>query len=172
MKKKVNWQLVVAGILMLILGILCILYPAATLELVTIFAGVAFIVAGIMGIATYAKTKDLFPLSSWQIVHSILDLILGLLFLAQPYIAGAAMVWVFAFLLIPLGIFEIVVSFREKGFGVSQWGWTLVSGILTIILGCLFIIDPAGFAYLLGFALIVEAITVMEAGFIIGKLGR
>lgn len=170
MSRKVNWQMVITGVLMLILGILCLVYPASTLELITIFAGVGFLVFGIMGIASYTKTKDLFPLSSWQLVHSILDLLLGILFLIQPYVAGAAMVWLFACMLIPLGIFEIAVSFREKNFKISQWGWTLVSGILTIILGLMFFVAPASFAYLLGFALIVEAVTAIEVGFILGKL--
>lgn len=172
MSKKINWQMVLSGIVMLILGILCLVYPVRSLEIVTVFAGIGFLVYGIMGIASYTKTKDLFMLSSWQLVHSILDLLLGFLFLVQPYIAGAAMVWVFALMLIPLGIFEIAVALREKNFDISEWGWTLVSGILTIILGCMFFAAPASFAYLLGFALIIEAVTSIEVGFILGKLDR
>ena len=84
---------------------------------------------------------------NWDIVWGILLIVAGFLAVMMPGIAALATTVVFAWLLLLGGVFEIGYSLhtrQETGFG-----WKLLSGILTLVLGIAILMFPlAGVASL------------------------
>ncbi|MDQ2918215.1 MAG: DUF308 domain-containing protein [Casimicrobiaceae bacterium] len=83
----------------------------------------------------------------WSILWGILLIIIGILALLMPEIAALATALTLAWLLVFAGIIEIVHAFqtrRRRGFG-----WKLVAGIVTLVLGLIILLFPvAGIATL------------------------
>lgn len=87
------------------------------------------------------------PNHGWQIAWGVLLIIAGILAVLMPGIAALATVLVFAWLLIFSGGFEIAYAVQTRHRG--GFGWKLVSGILTLVLGIAMLAVPvAGVASL------------------------
>ena len=83
----------------------------------------------------------------WSIFWGILLIITGILALLMPGVAAIATVLTLAWLLIFAGIVEIVHAFQTRQ--RSGFGWKLVAGIITLLLGIAILLFPiAGVATL------------------------
>ena len=57
-KTERNWQLIVAGILFIIFGLVCAFFPGLTLASIAFIVGAAFVVSGVVNIATFIRDRD------------------------------------------------------------------------------------------------------------------
>lgn len=126
--------LIVLGIGMVILGILAMGAPLITGVAVGLLVG-ALIIAGGLAQAMYA-----FKAKSWGsgiagVVLGALSIFCGILMLGHPLFGLAFLTLVLAAYFIIDGVFEIAFAFRLKP--LTGWGWTLTSGIVSLLLGIL-----------------------------------
>jgi uncharacterized membrane protein HdeD (DUF308 family) len=101
------------------------------------------------------------PSRGWQIAWGVLLIILGFLAVLMPAVAALATALVFAWLLVLAGGCETAYAIqtrRSHGFG-----WKLLSGLLTLLLGIAIFIGPfagvASLALLVGGFLLISGIT-------------
>jgi uncharacterized membrane protein HdeD (DUF308 family) len=93
------------------------------------------------------------PGSGWQIVWGVLLIVIGILAVLMPMVAALATALVFGWLLMLGGVSEIIYAFHTRA--QEHFGWKLVSGVLTLVLGiAVWILPGAGAASL---ALLVGA---------------
>jgi uncharacterized membrane protein HdeD (DUF308 family) len=120
------------GVLLIIVGILALLMPeiaalatVLTLAWLLIFAGIVEIVHAIQ-----TRHRDGF---GWKLAAGIITLLLGVAILAFP-VAGIATLalWIGAFIFAG-GIVRLILAFRVRP--AKGWGWVLLDGILSIIIG-------------------------------------
>lgn len=69
-----------------------------------------------------------------HLLSGVLSVVVGMLFLRAPVDAMLVLTLLVACLLMVSGIFKIVAALSHR---FALWGWTLVSGILDLILGIL-----------------------------------
>lgn len=84
----------------------------------------------------------------WQIAWGVLLIIAGVLAVAMPFVAALATAFVFAWALVIGGVAELAYAVHtrhEPGFG-----WKLVAGIITLLLGILVLVAPLAGAASLG----------------------
>ena len=87
------------------------------------------------------------PYRGWSIAWGILLIVAGILALLMPEIAAIATVLTFAWLMIFAGVVELVHAFQTRH--RSGFGWELVAGVITFLLGLLVLFFPiAGIATL------------------------
>ena len=72
-KTERNWQLIVAGILFIIFGLVCAFFPGLTLASIAFIVGAAFVVSGVVNIATFIRDHELLGFSGWILAYGILD---------------------------------------------------------------------------------------------------
>ena len=125
---------VVLGYALVIFGILAIMAPFVTGTAVTIFVGVLMIAAGI--------TRGIFAFRAQSFGRGLLMFLLGavialggVLLLARPLIGLASLTIVLAGFFFADGIIESVYAFQMRP--VQGWGWLLLSGIASVLLGFL-----------------------------------
>ena len=125
-----GWILVM-GILMILGGLAAIATPFfATVGVVT-FLGIMILAAGVAQIVSGFQCK------AWKGVLlntlvGILYLVTGFLILENPIQGAAGLTLLLALFFLTSGIFRIVISLQERFPG---WGWTLLSGAVTVLLG-------------------------------------
>lgn len=133
LKGKWGWLLTL-GILMLILGFCALSMPFIAALASVLFLGWLLIVGGILqGVHAFGQKQ--WGGLLWQFLIGILYLLVGVMLLSEPLRSLFALTLVLAIFFVVSGIFRIIAAFRLKP--RRNWGWVLVNGIVTLILGAL-----------------------------------
>ena len=161
---KIDWSMILGGVLLFVMGAICLFWPGITLITIAIMVGCALIAASAFDFVVYFRMRNTAQHSGWTLVNAILDLILGALFLANPVIAAEAITFFLGVLLICYGVFAFAMSFSLSKV-TGKWWIMLINGIISVLCGVLFFISPAFFAIYLAAFLIVRGITMVCFGF-------
>lgn len=140
--KKVRRTELILGIIMIIIGLLCIFFPMDSVSVMGIVASAAIMVFGIYEIVEFFSLPVYFRMGG-LLVSGILNLLTGILLLALP---SEDMLTVFSFLfaidILIIGIEEISMSSTVGWIGLGDSGWLLASGIVNILVSLLFFFAP------------------------------
>jgi uncharacterized membrane protein HdeD (DUF308 family) len=127
-----NWGWILAlGIIEIVVGTLAIAMPFAGSLASIVVLSTLLIVAGIAQLVGAFWTRD------WSgfflnLLMGVLYLAVGLVFLRHPADALKFVTLLLACALMVSGLFRIIGSLMYQ---FPQWGWTLLSGIINLILG-------------------------------------
>lgn len=126
--------LIILGIGMVVLGFLAMGAPLVTGVAVGVLVGV-LIIAGGLAQAVYAFKAKSWGSGVFGVVLGGLSVVCGILMLGHPLFGLAFLTLLLAAYFIMGGIFEIAFAFKLKP--LHGWVWTLVSGIVSLLLGIL-----------------------------------
>lgn len=167
MKKSDNIWLAIAGILLVVLGILCICKPATTLFAAAWVIGCFTLISGIVKLVFTFKTQAFIPNSASRAISAILLIIVGLIFLCNNFFVASSLPVIFILWILIESIIITIESFDYKKIGFPYWWIILILGIVGIILGIIGLRDPSISAVALT-TLIGIAIISMGAGYLVG----
>lgn len=167
--------LIVQGICALLLGIMVIIWPITATQVFAILMGAWLIVSGIVSITAWAG-RPRGMRSGWALTRAIFSIIAGLIVFFIPAAGMLALLWIVAFVMLLVGVFQISGSFSFKAAGARTWWLMLLTGILSIIAGvCLMIYPGTGLivlAWVVGIAMIVEGISAFVLAGHLSKISR
>ncbi len=151
-----NWiWLLILGIALIVLGTFAIAAP-------WVFTTAAVTALGILLMASgAAQMVAAFWSRNWSgfffcLLTGIFYLVVGFIFIRKPASTAAALTLMIAAFLMVGGIFKIVTAIVYR-FG--QWGWVIVSGVITLVLGDLVLSDwPESSLWVIGIFLGVDLI--------------
>jgi len=130
---KHNAGMVIAiGVVLLIAGILALAAPFAAGLSVAIVVGVLLLIGGIAQLV-FAFQAGSFGEGLLAFLLGALTVAAGGIVIAQPGVGLATLTLFLAAYFIIEGIFEAIWAFQIKP--VSGWGWSLFSGIVSLLLG-------------------------------------
>ena len=174
-EKKSSWLWrLLAGIILVILGIAILVYPDVTLAIIVLLVGIFLIIAGlfelIFGFSAEAKgARWLF------ILKGIINLLLGIVLLVYPDITLTIFVYIVAAWAIVWGIFELLATFmvpKEQSHAVYGTGgkWVgVIIGLIAIAFGIVIAVYPDAtlsiIIYLVGFLVIAVGILMVINSF-------
>jgi uncharacterized membrane protein HdeD (DUF308 family) len=129
-----NWfWFLLLGILLIVAGTLAIMYPVlATLASVEVF-GYLLVFGGAVEVvsAFWAGRWGGFFL---HLLGGLLYLFIGAVLIERPGLGAAGYTLMLAVFFVAAGLFRIVFALGHR---FSAWGWTLLSGVITLLLGIL-----------------------------------
>ena len=173
-KTSTKILLAVAGILLIVLGIVCIANPAATLFSTAWMIGCLTLVSGIAELIFTFKTQAFLPNSGTRMLSSILQILLGIIFLGHNLFVTISLPIIFASWILIEGIILAVQSFDYKQLGFSAWWSVLLLGIIGAVLGFLGLKNPdvAGTAlsWIIGLGIISAGVAYLLALFGINRV--
>ena len=120
------------GILIAIAGVLALIAPLAAGLSIAIAVGVLLVVSGLSRMFFAFKMGSLGP-GLLMFLIGAMGVLFGGYMLARPGMALATITLVLAAYFMVNGGFEIIWAFRLRP--IKGWGWTLFSGIVSLILG-------------------------------------
>jgi uncharacterized membrane protein HdeD (DUF308 family) len=129
-----NWGWFLAlGIMLLVVGLVAITYPvAATLTTVEVFGFLLLLGAGVeVASAIWARRWGGFFL---HLLGGLLYLFLGAVIVERPGLGAAGYTLMLAVFFVAAGLFRVVFALSQR---FSGWGWALLSGVITLLLGIL-----------------------------------
>lgn len=154
-----------------ILGLILIIHPDFSAQVVAMLCGVALIVFGIVKIAGYFS-KDLFRLAyQFDLATGILLILLGVIVMIKPDNFLNLLCVVLGITVLIEGLFKVQVAMDSKSFGIKRWWLIMALAVLSGIHGVLLIFRPdEGMSFLLvllGLSLlcsgVLNLITVLTA---------
>ena len=160
LKKKWDWSLILAGILLLACGLLCCFAPNLTLATIAMIAGVGFLLSGVLGIVFYVRFRSMMSVSGWSLAYAILDVLIGLMFVLHPL----------ALCFLVFGLFEIFAAMKSKSIGFSAWGIGLFSGIVNIVCAIMLFVSPILFSLLVAVFVLWRGVAMIAEGVTVGKI--
>lgn len=125
------WWFFLLGVLLVILGIVAIAYPAFSTMGTVFVLGILLIVGGA------ATIVNSFWAGKWsalllQLLVGILYVVAGMAIMDAPAESIVVMTLFIAAFFIVVGLFRIVAALLLR---FSGWGWVLLNGVVTLLLG-------------------------------------
>lgn len=138
------WLLMLSGLLCIVAGILVFVYPVESYMTLGILFGVLMLIVGAAQLIIAASSGNYLTMRGYVIVGGVLDLLLGIFLCVYPAVT-------LVLLPILLGIWMMYHSFMIIAFGgdlemlkVNGGIWSIVGGILLLLLSILILLNPFG----------------------------
>lgn len=137
MKSKVqNWWLrLLKGIVLILLSFFVFRHPVGALLGLATIIGVAWLLTGIFLIIASIMARHSDDNWGWRLGEGVMDVIFAGIILSNPGITAAVFPFILGFWVIVNGVTTFSGSFKSRKEGDSNWGLSLIGGILTILIG-------------------------------------
>jgi uncharacterized membrane protein HdeD (DUF308 family) len=161
-----HWGLaVVMGVVSVILGLLAMFYPGATIVTIAIFFAAWLFVSGVYEVITsFTHDGD----TGSRVLHAIigvLSVIVGFALLRTPFQSVEVFIFVLGIFWLVQGIMSFVAAFAQK----EGRNWRIIMGLLGVLAGIVILTYPITSAVTLAFIggiwLVVLGILQVVAGF-------
>jgi len=163
--------MIAGGIVFIVLGVLCIVFRAATLAVLAVCAGIGFVCAGVWGFSSYRRLSRVGSgYRGWMLFEAIFNLVLGILFIFLPSSFGVVLPWTIGIGVLVVGVLEAGSAFKSRSAGSASWGYDLLVGVLTIVFGVLMLVFPGLLSVLIGAFLVTRGVIMVGGGIAFGKL--
>lgn len=162
------WVYVLGGIVMVALGLYAFASPASAFLGLTIWFAALILFNGVGNILFAVSNRT--RLGGWVglLVLGIAEALLGAYLFAAPVAAAGTLAYFIGFWVLLRSGSVVAKSFTLRRLGYRNWGWTLVGGLLGIVLGFLILANPAvgalGAAVWIAVALVVLGIALLTLG--------
>ena len=135
MKTSTKFWLCVTGVLLIVLGIVCIAKPDITLISAAWLLGCFTLASGVFKLLFTLKTQKFLPNSGTRMLSALLDIFFGCFFLFHILGTAVSIPVVFAIWVMLEGVIITVQSFDYKEVGFSYWWALLILGVAGALLG-------------------------------------
>lgn len=154
------------GFAIMLLGMLCVMTPYVSGVAVNTMVAVLVAAAGLT-MTTYAFKAGKFGKGLLQFLFGGITIFAGVVMLVRPMLGLFTMTAVLIAWFIVDGVFAIIAGIRGKG--APGWGWVIVSGVASLVLGILLWRQwPASGAFAIG---LLVGIRLIFTGWSIAMLG-
>lgn len=149
-----NWGWVLAsGIAFVVLGVIALAF-----SVMTTLASV-FVLGWILAFAGIFEAVHAFKLPRWsgvllELLVAILYVVVGVLMIVRPAAGALSLTLLIGAFFLAGGLFRIVAAVAGRP---PNWGWLLLSGIVTLLLGLLIVAEwPASGLWVIGMFLGID----------------
>lgn len=136
------WVVVLRGVLAILFGVMALVWPGLTLEVLVMFFGAYALVDGVFAILA-AFTNRTGHQTWWVLLlEGLVGIAAGLIAFFRPGLATLVLLYVIAFWAIATGVLEILAAIRLRKEIEGEWKLAL-SGVLSLGFGILLLLFPA-----------------------------
>ncbi len=167
MKTGTKIWLVISGILLIVLGVVCIIKPAETLFTAAWLIGIFTLLSGLSKLVFAIRSRRVLPNTGMRILSALLQIMIGFFFLGHKLFLAMSLPMVFSLWVMTEGVVIAVQSFDYKKAGFGGWWALLLLGIAVVVLGIFGLrhIEVAGktLTWMIGIGVIVVGLAYLMA---------
>ena len=168
--KKARWTAIIIAIVMIVVGVLCFIYPTDSFAFMLFVAAIALIAHGIAEIVSFYQAP-MFMRDPMALLNAIFSFLVALILFSMPVEVTASMLGiVVAFMLLSNGFEKLGLGWRLGYYLDESHGWITFSAVLDIVCAVLFFLSPitgiatvgyiiAAYLMIAGVALLIEGIS-------------
>ena len=168
--KKARWTAIIIAIVMIVVGVLCFIYPTDSFAFMLFVAAIALIAHGIAEIVSFYQAP-MFMRDPMALLNAIFSFLVALILFSMPIEVTASMLGIIvAFMLLSNGFEKLGLGWRLGYYLDESHGWITFSAVLDIVCAVLFFLSPisgiatvgyiiAAYLMIAGVALLIEGIS-------------
>jgi len=157
-QSNIWWLFLLQGIAAIVLGLMLITAPGATLVIMVTFLGFYWLIEGILSLV-HIFVDRVVPWI-WSLLIGIVGIAAGVLVLRHPLLAALTVPTVLVIVLgvqgLVMGVLEIISGFSGGGMGA------FILGVINVVIGVLLLASPAAVALavplVFGIILLIEGV--------------
>jgi len=131
-----HWKIFLAqGLVMMALGVLAAAMPHISTLAIEIFIGWLFFIGGVFRTLSVVRSQSA-PGYRWSLVTAVLAIVVGLILIARPLEGVLTLTTVLTALFVIEGIAAILIALEFRPH-LPNWGWTLLNGVVNLVLAYL-----------------------------------
>ena len=169
MKNKpgsIPWILI--GLFLLVMGLYFLIHPQETLLSVAWMFGLTMLVSGAADLVVYAARKWVYGLSGWFLADGIIDVLLGVVFLCNGWVAVEVLPYVLAVWAVGSGIVKCAGALVYRKGGMPFWGVQFGVGVVVLLFGVAVLLHPmiavAAISAVIAILLITQGLMALMRG--------
>ncbi len=162
-----GWKMLVTrGVLAIVFGLIAMFWPVGTALTLALLWGIWALVDGVGSIWQAFRPESKGQGRTWLLVMGVIAILAGFIAIFHPGVAVAALTWILGIWLIVRGVIELVGAFVST-IAVPRW-LLVVGGLLSLVLGVLFVANPetaaVAIAFWLGLVALIWGIAFVGIG--------
>lgn len=175
--RQVWWYPVVRGLVAVVVGVIVMANPTASVLFLVRVVGVFVAIDGIVGVVDGIRLRRVAGGGSgWRVTIGVLGLLAGVVLLVWPGATVGILTIVIGAWAVVAGILATVAAASLRRVPGSGWGWGLFWGLATVAFGLALIVWPdssvAVLAWVIGLYAVLSGVVLVIAGFALRSLGR
>ena len=163
------WVVGLRGLLAVVFGIVCLVYPGITLTALVLLFGAYALVDGVFALGTAIGGPSGHRV--WFLLEGIAGIAAGILAFVFPQITGAALVYLIAAWAIFTGVFEIAAGFAMP---ISKDWMLALAGLCSIVFGVITLVNPGAGAvaivWVIGLYALVFGVVLLVLAFRLARV--
>ena len=145
-----SWKLLLtAGIISVVLGAVAIIVPPLASVTITYLVGILLLIGAVAFVAE-AISRGATGHRIWSALLAVLYVFAGVWLIINPVSGTITLTWILAIFFLLIGVLRLIAGIASRG-KVPNAGWTIVNGVLSIVIAVLVIGDlPSSAAWAIG----------------------
>jgi len=153
------WLLALRGVFAIIFALIAFALPGITLFALAILFGAYALVNGLSAAYTAIRCRHAIPRWWVHLLEGLAGVVAGIVALAMPGLTVLAVTLIVGIWALVTGVLEVLTGIRLRHEIVGEW-MLLTNGILSVIVGLLFLTPPLAFVVAMARTLGVYAIII------------
>ena len=145
-----SWKLLLtAGIISVVLGAIAIIVPPLASVTITYLVGILLLIGAVAFVAE-AISRGSTGHRIWSALLAVLYVFAGVWLIINPVSGTITLTWILAMFFLLIGVLRLIAGIASRG-KVPNAGWTIINGVLSILIAVLVIGDlPSSAAWAIG----------------------
>jgi len=147
------WLVLLEGIAAILIGVLLLTEPGATLFTIVVFLGVYWLVTGVLDLVMLFVDRTQW---GWKLFSGIVGILAGLVIVRHPwwaaYLVPTTLVWIIGIMGIVIGVVAFARAFMGGGWASA------ILGVISILLGALLLFNTVMSTVVLLYAVAIWAV--------------
>lgn len=156
--KKVSITSIITSLVFAIFGIVMLINPAETTQMLALILGITVMVVGIEKIISYFVLRGNLDFYNYELVYGIIAIVASIIMITHVNTFSVVVRIVIGAWITCSGLMRLLYSLRIKNLGVSSWWAVLAMAVLTIIAGIYIICTQNTLVVIFAAILIVYAV--------------
>lgn len=166
--EKARGNSIIISILLCVIGLIVIILPGMSADIVGIIVGITLIVFGVSRLISYYSKYAFRFMLRWDLFLGAASIVIGIILLTGPR-GLMKLISIFTGIAVLIdGLSKLQVAFAAKRAGLKNWVLIMIFAVLSVIVGIVLIANNNRGAYMimkvLGLGLIVDGILGIIAG--------
>ena len=158
--KKMKISNIISALLCMVIGIVMIIYPGKSLDIICQVFGVVLIIGGAASLVFFLQDIHAIP-NVMMLIGGVIFIVIGIWIFTKPEGIKKLIPFIAGIVIVISGIFNCAQTVELGKAKYSGWWVALILSVLTIILGIILIINPFGTAHAI--ARIIGAFLIYDA---------
>ena len=145
-----SWKiLLTAGIISVVLGAIAIILPPLASVTITYLVGILLLIGAVAYVAE-AISRGSTGHRIWSALLAVLYVVAGVWLIINPISGTITLTWILATFFLLIGVLRLIAGISSRG-KLPNSGWTIVNGVLSILIAVLVIGNlPSSAAWAIG----------------------